>query len=78
MKSINPSGSRVCLDKSDSLFDVSKLVDSQRLKVVQFSEPLPLSLLESLNEELFARRPDVELRAYGFYRGVCDRLCCEV
>lgn len=76
MKSINPSGSRVCLEKSDSVFDLLKLVDSQRLKVVQFNEPLPLSLFESLNEELFARRPDVELRAYGFYKGVCDLSFC--
>ena len=76
MKSINPSGSRVCLDKRDSVFDFLKLADSARLKVVQFSEPLPLSLLESLNEELFARRPDVELRVFGFYSGVCDLSFC--
>jgi hypothetical protein len=76
LKSINPSGSRVRLDKTDSIFDLLRLVDSQQLKVVQFDEPLPLSLLVSLNEELFARRPDVELRAYGFYNKVCDLSFC--
>jgi len=76
LKSINPSGSRVCLDKSDSVLDFLSLADSPGLKVVQFDKPLPLSLLESLNEELFARRPDVELRVYGFYGGVCDLSFC--
>jgi protein phosphatase 1 regulatory subunit 7 len=76
MNSINPSGSRICLDKGDSVSDVLKLVDSQPLKVLQFSKPLPQRLLESLNEEFFPRRPDVELRVYGFYGGVCDLSFC--
>ncbi len=76
MKSINPNGSRVELGKSDSASDVRRFSDSHQLKVVQFSERLPLSLLESLNEELFASRPEVELRVYGFYRDVCDLSFC--
>ena len=42
------------------------------LEVIQFSEPIELDTFERLNDLLFAKRDDVELRAYGFYGVKCD------
>jgi Leucine-rich repeat (LRR) protein len=77
VKSINPSGSRVELNKGDSASEVNlMLMNSRALKVIQFSEPLPLKLLEALDDDFFCWRPDVELRAYGFYGMTCDLSFC--
>jgi hypothetical protein len=78
MKAINPSGSRVNLGPNDSLTAVLSLIDSPNLSVFQFDERVPTSLLEGLNAEFFTRRPDVELRAYGFYGKICDLSFCSL
>jgi hypothetical protein len=48
------------------------------LQVLQFNEPLPDRMFEALNRDFFPLRPDVELRAYGFYGGVCDLSFCSL
>ncbi len=53
------------------------LISSPSLRVLQFYEPLPKRLLQALNEDFFPYRPEVELRAYGFYGESCDLSFCE-
>lgn len=76
MKAINPNGSRVNLSPDDSLRSALDLVHNPNLKVLQFHQMLPLALLEGLNSEFFTQRPDVELRAFGFYGDICDLAFC--
>jgi hypothetical protein len=78
LKGINPSGSRVEIGPKDSAYDVLSLVSSPNLRVLQLHEPLPQLLFQALNEDLFSARPDVELRAYGFYGKTCDLAFCSL
>lgn len=49
--------------------EVAALTARPELKIVQYSEHnIPdVNLMQTLNEELFANRPDVTFRIYGFY-----------
>ncbi|KOY17467.1 leucine-rich repeat domain-containing protein [Paenibacillus xylanivorans] len=49
--------------------EVATLVAHPELKIVQYSEHnIPdVNLMQILNEELFANRPDITLRIYGFH-----------
>jgi hypothetical protein len=67
LNSINPSGSRVEISQRDSIKDVLTFSNDSKLEVLQFKESLPLPFFRALNQEFFSLRPDVELRAYGFY-----------
>jgi hypothetical protein len=52
--------------------EVASLADDLNLRVLQTSTPIESPTWDLLNEGLFASRPDVELRVFGFYSTVCD------
>ena len=52
--------------------EVHDLATNPNLRVLQTARPVSLETWELLNQNLFARRPDVELRVYGFYSSTCD------
>jgi hypothetical protein len=63
---------RVEFRNSLSREEVQSLIAYQRLKVLQCSKPVDTRTWKLLNDEFFTRRPEVELRVYGFYLSVCD------
>lgn len=78
MQAIDPSGKRFGLQPDDSGREILALASNPKLELVQFSHPLPDALFKLLNEALFAHRPDVKLRAYGFYGKQCDLSFCRI
>jgi hypothetical protein len=52
--------------------DVQRIVGDRDLKVLQCSSPVNMKTWDLLNNEFFPKRPEVELRVYGFYSQVCD------
>jgi hypothetical protein len=52
--------------------EVIELVRDKDLKVLQCADPVDNQTWEMLNKILFTKRPDIELRVYGFYSLVCD------
>lgn len=60
---------RIELNPGWTLEEVAALTANSDLKIVQYSEHnIPgVDLMQILNEELFAYRPDVTFRIYGFY-----------
>jgi|HubBroStandDraft_6_1064221.scaffolds.fasta_scaffold68276_2 hypothetical protein len=52
--------------------EVHDLATNPNLKVLQTARPVSLPTWELLNQNLFATRPDVQLRVYGFYTSTCD------
>ncbi len=63
---------RVDIQTSITREEILALVDDKELKVLQCSNPLTSRSWKLLNEEFFTRRPEVELRVYGFYSSACD------
>ncbi len=59
---------------TDSISDalLKALVADKRVETLQVSAPLKPATWDRLNERVFARRPDIELRVYGFYNATCD------
>jgi hypothetical protein len=66
------SPDRVDFDDSLVAGDIKALVSNADLRVIQCVAPVSDATWSRLNEEFFSRRPDVELRAYGFYSDPCD------
>jgi hypothetical protein len=52
--------------------EVEQLAADSMIERVQCSSPVEPNTWNLLNEVLFARRPEIELRLYGFYSFVCD------
>jgi len=52
--------------------EVDDLSKNPDLRILQAARPVSSDTWELLNESLFALRPDVELRVYGFYSSTCD------
>ena len=52
--------------------EVHELVSNPNLRVLQTARPVSSPTWELLNQSLFALRPDIELRVYGFYSSTCD------
>jgi len=52
--------------------EIEALVDNKNLKVLQCSAPVQSETWDLLNTQFFPRRPDVDLRLYGFYTQACD------
>ena len=52
--------------------EVEQLVSDPDIRTLQCSSPVRLDTWDLLNRNLFARRPEIELRVYGFYSLVCD------
>ena len=63
---------RVQLDSNLTLPEVRQLAENQNLQVLQARSPIDANTWQLINEELLVRRPDVEIRVYGFYGLVCD------
>lgn len=63
---------RANLDDSIGKSEINSLVETPELKVVQTSSPVMGSTWDPLNDRLFSRRPDVQLRIYGHYSTECD------
>ena len=52
--------------------EVAQLVSDPDIRTLQCSSPVGPETWERLNLDLFTRRPEIELRVYGFYSLVCD------
>jgi hypothetical protein len=70
VKLVDPSRAEFTGGVSSSELDA--LAANAALKVLQTSEPVAPSSWPLLDEAFFSRRPDVELRLYGFYGQRCD------
>lgn len=68
----NLSGGRIEFSNSLSSAEVETLAADSMLQVLQTASPVAPRTWDLLNDQLFARRPDVELRVYGFCGTVCD------
>jgi len=66
------SPDRAEFTKSLSAAEVNSLARDPDLRVLQTSSPVNAATWDLLNDRLFSRRPDVELRVYGFYSSTCD------
>ncbi len=63
---------RIDISESVTGEEIQALIEDKELKVLQCSSPLTSRSWKLLNDEFFTRRPEVELRVYGFYSSVCD------
>ena len=63
---------RVQLNPNLTLPEVRELANNENLQVLQTASPIDRNTWQLINEELLVRRPDVEIRVYGFYGLVCD------
>lgn len=52
--------------------EVEQLVSDPDIRVLQCDSPVETDTWDLLNLILFTRRPEIELRVYGFYSSVCD------
>lgn len=52
--------------------EVEQLASDAEITVLQCASPVEPHTWDLLNEGLFVRRPEIELRVYGFYSSVCD------
>ncbi len=52
--------------------EIKSIVDNNAIRRVQASSPVSDTTWQRLNTELFAGRPDIELRVYSFIREECD------
>ena len=68
----NLGGGRIEFSNSLSSAEVETLAADSMLQVLQTASPVAPRTWDLLNDQLFARRPDVELRVYGFCGTVCD------
>ncbi len=72
LSTINLSSDRADFTKSLRRDEVDGLAANPTLRVLQTSSAVDLSTWDLLNERFFPKRPDVEMRVYGFYGEVCD------
>lgn len=63
---------RLEFERSLTTAEVEQLASDAEIRVLQCATPVEPQTWNLLNESLFARRPDIELRVYGFYSSVCD------
>src|ERR1700689_1322666 len=52
--------------------EVHDLATNPNLRILQTARPVSARTWELLNQNLFALRPEIELRVYGFYSSTCD------
>ena len=52
--------------------EVHDLATNPNLRILQTARPVSHQTWELLNQILFALRPEIELRVYGFYSSTCD------
>jgi hypothetical protein len=63
---------RVRLSKNLTVDEVHRLAAEPELRILQASSPVDRETWDLINEELLTRRPEVQIRVYGFYSLVCD------
>jgi len=66
------SKERVNFEEPLTLREIELLERDPYLQVLQTYSPVESKTWQLLNENLFARRHDVELRVYGVYSSICD------
>lgn len=66
------SADRCNFQGSVSLDEINDVINDRRIQVFQTSSPSDDATWKRLDEKLFAKRPDIELRVYGFYSQECD------
>jgi hypothetical protein len=52
--------------------EIEDLAGDPDIRVLQCSSPVETPTWDLLNQKFFSRRPEVELRVYGFYSSICD------
>ena len=67
-----PESDWIEFDDTITESDVKRMAKAPGLAAVQAAAPVCEATWKVLEEHLFAVRPDVELRVYGHYGGVCD------
>jgi hypothetical protein len=72
MSTIPLSFNRKSFDDTISKSDISMLVDNPDVKYLQTSEAKNRTTFELLDENFFSKRPDVQLRMFGYYSSNCD------
>jgi hypothetical protein len=55
-----------------SLSEIEELACNADLRVLQCSSPVDPATWDLINSELLTRRPEIQLRVFGFYSSVCD------
>ena len=70
VKHISPD--RIHFSQSLTGSEIGELRSNDRMRVLQTAGPVDSRTWVALNERLFAHRPDVQLRLYGFYQEACD------
>ena len=63
---------RVPLSQNLTVDEVHRLAAEPELRILQASSPVDCETWDLINEELLTRRPEVQIRVYGFYSLVCD------
>ena len=72
MFQLDPSGTRAEFEGLLAESDVDALAADPKLEVLQFMRPVPAQNWALLEEALFRKRHDVELRVYGHHGAECD------
>ena len=57
---------------SPDAYEITALASETHLNEIQFAQPPSRDALETLEREILRKRPDFEVRFYGFYRSECD------
>jgi hypothetical protein len=63
---------RVKFRESLTAREIDELASKPDDRILQCASPVQPRTWELLNRKLFPRRPDIELRVYGFYSSTCD------
>jgi hypothetical protein len=72
MSFVKADASRGAFKHSLTSADIQSIVDDRRLRVLQCSEPVTEKTWSLINDQLIPRRPDIQIRIFGFYGLVCD------
>jgi hypothetical protein len=66
------SPDRMNFDDSIAKSDIVKLIENTELKYLQTDVAKKRKTFELLDDKFFSKRPDVQLRMYGYYGSNCD------
>jgi hypothetical protein len=71
-KIIDNSFGRVLIHPDISEKEIKEIAINNKALIIQFAEPLPERVFDNLNNYVFSKNPDIELRVYGHYSKPCD------
>lgn len=63
---------RVTFSRNLTEKEVEQLVSDPNIRTLQCFSPVEADTWDLLNQKLFSKRPEIQLRVYGFYSAVCD------